>query len=1045
MNRIIAWFAGNHVSANLLMFFILVTGVAMAFTNKVEVIPDTQANKILIDAAYAGASPAEVEEAIVRKIENRLTGLAGIKKITSVAREGYGAVTVEVIHGWNLQGLLDEIKAGVDGISDWPVGAERPVVKEEVHRRRVIDVAVFGDAPEATIRNVVDKIKDDITHLPGISLANTFAVREREIHIEVSERTLREYGLTLEEVASAVRAASLDLPAGSVKTSAGEIMIRTKGRRYHAEDYEDVLIISRPDGASVLLGQIATIEEGFEDGSVFLRFMGKKGAGVTVYRVADQNALVVAKQVKAYVERIRPTLPEGIGVDCFFDRSRDLRGRIDLLLKNLGLGLLLVAIMLGLVLEKRLAFWVTLGIPISFCFCTALMSFAGVSVNMVSLAAFITVLGIVVDDAIIIGENIFRKLENGLPPFSAAVEGATEVSTPVIFSVLTTIVAFFPLMFGASDMGQILRNIPIVVILVLMGSLVESLFILPCHLVGRRRFSSASVQRVRMRRTSRLLSVFISGPFTRSLHFCIRWRYAVMAAGFGVLLIIAGLFTGGIMKFTLFPEVEQNLMQCNLAMPPGTPVERTIAVIDDLEAAAKDALEEVGKERPAGSPPLVRLWASLIGAGEGGGGEHLGQVWIVLADAEHRNRSMEEMTRAWRERMGPVADAESIRFMGWTSSTGNAVEVHLSMNDTQGLLAAAEALKSELVQYPGVVDVTDSYEQGKTEMQFSLKPAGRTLGITLEGLAKQVRHAFHGAEALKLLREKDEVKVLVRYPESERKTIGAVEAMRIRTPQGVEVPFHQVAQVKMVQGYAAIQRSQGRSVIQVMAHVDESIANAKAVRTEVMSQFMPQLKSRYPDLVYTQEGEGREEKESMTDVYLGFGVALFCIYALLAIPFKSFSQPLIVMAAIPFGLAGAVIGHLIMGFNVSLVSLVGMVGLTGVVVNDSLVLIHAANGLMAQGASRPKAILQAGRMRIRAILLTSITTFAGLTPMLLEGSRQAKFLIPMAISLGFGILFATVVTLLVVPSAYMIHGDFQRGMRTLVFRKDVPSFNERGF
>ncbi|NNG00106.1 MAG: efflux RND transporter permease subunit [Desulfobacteraceae bacterium] len=1023
MNRMIAWFAANHVAANLLMVFILVVGVAMAVTNKVEVMPETTENRISIRTAYPGASPAEVESAIIRRIEEQISGLAGIKRINSYAREGYGRVTIEVIPNWDIRRLLDEVKVEVEGISSLPEEAERPVVSEEVDRHEVIDVAIFGNVSEETIKQVTERVRDDIAALPGITLVEPFAVRSDRIHVEISEHTLRQYGLTLEDVAQKIRGESLDLPAGSIKTATGDIMIRTKGRMYAAGDYRNIVILSTPEGGRIRLGQIADIRDGFTDSTYTLRFMGQPGAGVNVYRVADQNALTVADQVKTYIDRIRPALPEGVGIDYIFDESRELRSRILLLLRNLSIGLFLVALLLCMVLNVKLAFWVTLGIPISFAFCTAIMPFLDVSINMISLAAFITVLGIVVDDAIIIGENIFRKLEEGLPPLEAAVKGAQEVGTPVIFSVLTTIVAFMPLLFGASEMGQILRNVPLVVILVLLGSLVESLYILPCHLAGRHRISRQAAAHLKESRISAALKRVINGPYTRLLLFCLRWRYPVLAAGVGVLIIIAGTFPGGVLKFTLFPDVEGDMMWCKVTMPQGTRVERTVEVLDRLELAAGDALEALGRNRKEGAPPLMRIRASLIGGHSGGTGENLGIVWVVLSDGEYRTVTMDQMTKAWREHTGEVPDAESVNFEGASFKSGNAFEVHLSMEETDRLLAAAENLKTELRTYPGIVDVSDSYEQGKTEMQFNLKPSAQTIGISLDQLARQVRHAFHGAEALRMLRDKDEVRVIVRYPENERQAIGSVEEMRVRTGQGIRVPFRQVADVNMVEGYAAIRRTDRRSIIKVYADVDEALGNAKDIRTDVLANVMPKMQALYPGLVYSLEGEGREEEESMTDVYLGFAVALFCIYALLAIPFKSFSQPTIIMSAIPFGLAGAVIGHLLMGFNISLVSLVGMVGLTGVVVNDSLVLVHAVNRLRNEGVPLKTAVVQAGGMRFRAILLTSVTTFAGLTPILLESSLQAKFLIPMAISLGFGVLFATITTLLMVPCVYMIHED----------------------
>lgn len=1041
MKGIVAWFAENHVTANLLMVFLLLAGVVTGLTMKLEVFPETSLDRISISMAYPGASPAEVEEAIVCRIEENVAGLAGIKRIDSVAREGFGSVTIEVMKDWDLKELLDEVKAEVDRISTFPDEAEKPVVREVTRQRQVLNVAVYGDAPESTIKHLTEKIKDDITNLPDITYAEISGIRQAEIHIEISEETLRRYGLTLGRVAEAVKRASLDLPAGSVKTSGGEILVRTKGRRYHASDYQDVAVITRTDGSKIILGQIANLIDGFEDVDLTSQFQGKPCGVIEVFRVADQNALTVANTVKRYIETIRHSLPAGVEIDLYRDRSKILRSRIDLLLRNMAIGLILVSILLGVFLNLRLAFWVTLGIPISFAAGICVLPRLDVSINMISLFAFITVLGIVVDDAIIVGENIFRKQEEGLEPLDGAVQGAVEVGRPVIFAVLTTVVAFWPLLLGTGTMGKIMRNIPIVVILVLLGSLVESLLILPAHLTrSRHKAARRKMEPKKEKRMVRWLRWVIKGPYAKLVDFCVRWRYATLSLGIFMLLLTLGVWKGGWIKFTLFPKIEGNRMTCSLTMPAGTPIERTKEVVAHLEQSAKEALAEMDRKRPKGAPPLFEHSRALIGRhGRGHGpmaagpqvGSHLAQVRVQILEGEQRDISATKLAGLWRKKVGVIPDAEAITFQSALFTAGTPVEVHLSLDDHDQLLAAADELKEELKGYPGVFDVGDSFLPGKEEMQLKLKPAARSLGLTLNDLAQQVRHAFYGAEALRLQRDKDEVKVMVLYPESERKSLGYLEKMRIRTPDGFEVPFGQVAEVKMEQGYASIQRAQRLRVIKVTADVDETVANANEVRADLESRFLPQLKNRYTALRYSIEGAGKEQKESMADVVRGFALALFCIYALLAIPFRSFTQPIIVMSAIPFGIIGAVFGHLIMGHNLSLLSLFGIVGLAGVVVNDSLVLIDATNRIRRQGTDPHDAITRAGALRFRAIILTSLTTFAGLTPMLLERSLQAQFLIPMAISLGFGVLFGTGITLLLVPSLYMILEDIHNLLANL--------------
>ncbi|MBC2717645.1 MAG: efflux RND transporter permease subunit [Desulfobacteraceae bacterium] len=1028
MKGAIAWFADNHVAANLLMFFLLIAGIITAFSIKLEVFPETTLDKINITTAYPGASPEEVEEGVVRRIEENIAGLTGIERIDSKAREGSGSVTIEVMKDWDLKKLLDEVKAEVDRITTLPDEAEKPVVRELTRQSQVVSISVYGDVSEASIKHVAETIKDELTNLPGITLAEVAAGRDSEIHIEISENTLRKYGLTLGMVAAAVEKNSLDLPAGSVKTRTGEVLIRTKGRRYYAPDYHDIPIITNPDGTNVTLDDIADLKEGFADVDLYAGFDGKPALIINVYRVAEQNALKVASAVKEYLAEITPGLPDGISVGIYNDWSKILKSRIELLTKNMFWGLLLVSLILGFFLNLRLAFWVTLGIPISFSAGLILLPYNDVSLNMISLFAFIMVLGIVVDDAIIVGENVFRKQEEGLPPLAAAVEGAIEVGRPVIFSVLTTMVAFGPLLMAGGTMGKFMRNIPIVVIAVLFGSLVESLFVLPAHLARSKAALMVQSPEYKEKFMARIMSWVIQKPYAWLVKFCVRWRYMTVAIGIAVLMLTIGVWASGKIKFTFFPKVEGDVLQCMVTMPSGTPLARTRELVKYIEQAGKDVMTEQDKKRPENAQPLMEYSANLIGAqfgrhGTSGSGGHLAQVWIQLLDGEIRDISSAELNRLWRERVGSIADAESLIFSSEIHSAGNAIEIHLSINDYEQLQVAADDLKTELDKFPGVFDISDSYLPGKMEMQLKLKPNAKSLGLTLNDLARQVRHGFYGAEAIRFQRDKNEVKVLVRFPDAERKSVGNVEEMRIRTASGDEVPFRTVAEVDMKRGYSTIERAQRLRVIKVTADVNEKQANANEIRQDLVDRFLPDLKNKYPGLRFTIEGEGKEQQESLADVKRGFIIALFCIYALLAVPFKSFSQPLIVMSAIPFGIVGAVWGHLLMGFNISIISLFGIVGLSGVVVNDSLVLIHRVNRMRREGDSAFEAVIKGGMFRFRAIILTSLTTFAGLTPMLLEKSIQARFLIPMAVSLGFGVIFATGITLLLIPCGYMILDD----------------------
>jgi len=1030
MKKIIGWFIDNHVSANLMMLFVLAAGIITVMTMKVEVFPDITPDKIAITVVDTGASPAEIEESIVNRIEERISGLEGIDEINSTAREGLATIIVDVMKGWNKSKLLDDIKTEVDSITSLPDEAEKPVIRELTRSTQVIFIAVYGDAQERTIKHVAENVKDDITSIEGVSLATLSTVRTEEIHIDIPEENLRRYRLSLPQVASIIRASAIDLPAGSIKTKSEEILIRSKGRRYHADEYRDIPIITDPDGSVVALGDIAELREGFEDTDIYARFNGKPAAIIQVYRVGEQNALDVAKKVKTYIDGIRPGLPKGLNIDTFSDMSSILKSRINLLLKNMAFGMILVVITLGVFLNWRLAGWISLGIPIAFATGLWLLPSFGVSINMVSLFAFIMVLGIVVDDAIVIGENVFRLRQRGIEAREASVEGTYNVAKAVVFSVLTTIAAFWPLLMASGVMGRIMRNIPIVVILVLSGSLLEALLILPVHLARTKVRPEYAKKKV-----DRLVSRFIDGPYARFIGFSLRWRYVTFAVFITVAFITIGAWKGGVLKFTFFPEVEGDVMTCNLTMPAGTSAEHTAEVANRIEKAARIALKKEDLERPEGSEPLFKYSISLIGVqmpghgprgGEAMVGSNLAQIMVQLLEGEKRRPiSADTLASLWRKQTGLVPEAENISFTSEIFSAGMPIDIDLSMKDNNKLISAVDALKEELSKYPGVFDINDSFVPGKEEMRLRLKQSGKALGLSLGDIASQVRGAFYGSEALRIQRGKDEVKVLVRYPDKERQTVTSIEDMRVHTRSGLEIPFKEVADVKTERGYTTIRHHDLMRIVEVYADVDENIANANELRHILMSKIMPRLKDKYPDLRYTMAGEGKEQKESMVDVVKGMILALLLIYVLIAVPFNSFIQPFIIMMAIPFGIVGAFWGHMIMGYNLSILSVFGIVGLAGVVVNDALILINEINKNMQRGTDMHEAIVSGGKIRFRAVILTTLTTFFGLTPMITERSLQARFLVPMAISLGFGVLFSTFITLILVPCMYAMLEDLK--------------------
>jgi multidrug efflux pump subunit AcrB len=1051
---LLGWFASNHVAANLLMFLIIAAGLLTIFTIKVEFFPEMSLDMITVTVPYLGASPSDTEEGVVMRVEEAIAAVDGIKRMTSSATEGAGMVFVEVEEYADVQEVLDDIKAEVDRIITFPEETEKPIIAEVTNRYEVITIVLYGDVSEKALKSLADEVRDDLTALQNISQVDVAGVRPYEISIEVSEKTLRRYGLTFDQVANAVRQSSLDVPAGSVKTKGGEILVRTEGQRYYGPEFEKIIVLTRNDGTEIRLGDIADVKDDFEDVDLYARFDGKKAAQVKVFRVGDQGALDVADTVKKYVEEKRNALPAGVAMATWRDTSDVLRARMDLLTRNAYLGLTLVFVCLTLFLNIRLAFWTTMGIPISFLGAFWLLPKFDVSLNMISLFAFIMSLGLVVDDAIVIGENIFAYRQRGMSRLEAAIQGAKEMAAPVVLAVLTTIFAFVPMLFIAGIMGKIMRVIPVVVISVLAVSLVEALLILPAHLSAggfRGRFILFRLaERLRLAVERRMMA-FVHGTFATFVMRAVQWRYVTLAIGVAVFAIIIGWVTGGYIKVVFFDAVEADNLVATVTMPQGVPLSQTQEVVARLEQAAEQVRAEFDERRPA-KPSLFKHMATTIGDQPGsrgggpvrgigvGGGTHLAEVNIELISSEERDSKTESATKMesrWRELIGEIPGVSSLTFMSRIVSTGEAVNVELSHQNFDTLLTVVEQLKSILRGYNGVTDIADSFEEGKAELKLELKDTGRALGLTLADLARQVRQGFYGEEAQRIQRGRDDIRVMVRYPEQQRRSLADVENMRIRLPGGTEIPFKTVANVNYGRGYATIRRADRRRVVSVTADVDETVANTREINVDLAKNVLPGLIRRYPGLQYRFAGEERERNESLGSLLVTFPLALLAIYGLLAVQFRSYIQPLIVMSAIPFGIVGAVIGHILMGFvfmtkfNLSILSMFGIVALSGVVVNDSLILIDLINRERRSGIELNQIVRDCATRRFRPIMLTTLTTFFGLVPMMLERSLQARFLIPMAISLAFGVMFATLITLFLVPSLYMILEDIKSRIFTV--------------
>ena len=1060
MNHAIAWLAHNPVAANLLMLLIVASGLTGAAAVTEEVFPALDLRRISIQVPYLGAAPEEVESGVVVRIEEAVQNIDGVQQIVSTASEGSASVIVELEQGADAQRVLDEVTNNVQAITTFPVETEKPLIRELVTRNQVTDVAIAGAADVAALKSIAEIVRDGLVALPEVGQVEIVSVPPYEISIEVSEVALRRHRLTFDQVANAVRRSSLDLPGGSVRTRRGEILLRTIGQAYRGADYENLVLWTRPDGSRLLLGDVATVVDGFAETDQRARFDALPAVTVSVYRSGDQSALDVAAAVRGYVRRADAWLPEGITLTIWQDQSQVLTDRLAIMLNNGAAGFVLVFVVLALFLEMRLAFWVSLGIPICFLGAFALMPGLDLSVNMVSCFAFILVLGIVVDDAIIVGENIHRHQERHGDGLRGAVDGAREIGRPVVYAVLTTAAAFLPLLFVTGAFGQMFQVVPLVVLPCLFFSLLESLGILPAHLAhGRRRRRAGSWRRLQQRIAGGLLW-FVRSGYEPALDAALRWRYVTAAVGLAALLLTGGLALGGGTSFQFAPSIENEFMTASITMPLGTPAEATTGAVAKFEAGAArlraSLAEETGLDyfrhvaTTIGDQPVLargggrvgRLNADVVAA------SNIGEVTIELAPTETRSYTSEQLGIRWREETGPVPEAVAIDLHTSLLSSGEDVDVELSGRDLDRLRAAADVLKGRLAEYAGVYAVADSIRTGKAEMRLDIRPAAETLGLTLQDLGRQVRQAFYGEEAQRIQRGRDDVRVMVRYPREQRRSLGNLENMRVRTPNGGEVPFSQVALVEPGRGFASIRRIDRSRAVNVTASVDPQVASTAALIADLRERILPAMLTEFPDVFYAFRGTQEAQEEAISGLRVGFVLALILIFGLLAIPLRSYAQPLIIMGAIPFGLVGALWGHIVMGLDVTFMSLLGLVALTGVVVNDSLIMVdfinRARNDFAGAGAgdpeSRPprnavasldRAIRQAGGRRFRPIVLTSLTTFAGLVPMMVDRSMQAAFFIPMAVSLAFGVLFATFITLFLVPVSYAILDDLQRLPRAL--------------
>lgn len=1043
MKNIIRWFILNTVAANLLMVFIIIAGTFTLSRLRMEVFPDITIPIINVSVVYPGASPEDIEESICVKVEEQVQGINGLKRITSSSNEGYGSINIEVENGYDIDEVKDEVKSQVDAITSFPDDAEKPTIRSFDGQPEVITIAVHGHVDEASLLNIAEKVRDEVSELPNITQTR-LGKKPREISIEISENTLQKYGISFDYVANKIRTSSMDVPGGAIETYDGEILIRSKGQAYTGEEFGIIPVLSLADGSTVFLRDIAEILDGFQDVEYDIKFNSEPALLIRVYRTGDQNALDIADAVHKYIKKKNPVMPPGVSLTTMKDESVILRGRIELLTENAYLGLGLVLIVLALFLKPKLAAWVSLGIPISFMGGFWLLPLFDVSINMISLFTFILVLGIVVDDAIVVGENIHIHLKRGLSGVDAALEGAYQVAKPVIFAVLTTMVTFSPMILVEGALGKIWKIIPVVTIVVLFFSLIESLTILPAHLAHmnineakkKNRFSQwwSDIQMG----IHNWLQGFIKNKYTPVLELALKNRGNTVAIAISIFILTVGLVASGFIRFNFFPPLEADIVIAGVEYPEGTPVSLTKVGLDQIEKSAyklKDSLEVLYPENKifinmvstAGDQPIKTQ--SARGPGNLDAtffGSHLAECVIELAPGEERPISTVEISKIWRELTGPIPGVKQVTFDSDLFTTGAPIEIQLSSVNREDLKAVTNSLKNKLQTYAGVFDIKDSFSAGKDEIKLNLLPEAQNYGITMASLARQVRQAFYGDEVQRVQRGRDEVKVFLRYPKDERVSLNNLEQMNVRVGKNVEVPLGQLAQGELSSGYSTITRTDRKRSISITADVDLSEANANEILAKFETEHIVPILLDYPSVNYSFEGEQREQRDTLSSLFKNFALALFVVYVLLAVPFKSYLQPLIIMSAIPFGFTGAVIGHIIMGMNLAVLSIIGIVALSGVVVNDSLVMVDFINRYKRDdGKTSLEAALAAGPRRFRPILLTSITTFVGLFPLLIEKSVQAQFLIPMAISLAYGVLFATLITLILVPTSYLIIEDIK--------------------
>jgi len=1014
----IAWMACNPIAANLLMVLLLGGGIWSAFTIQKEVFPQFLLDVVEVRVGYPGAAPEEVEQGILRPIEEALRDVEGIREVTSSAREGRGSVTVELVAGQPRMKVYQDIDQAVNRIRTFPEQIEQPEVRLRSEQQEVVEIALYGPIDVWSLRKLAEQLRDQMQAHDHITQVEMGRVPSYVTHVEIPRYRLREYGLTLSDVADIIRSNSQDVAAGSVQTAAGEILLRVQARKQWAEEFAEIEIVAGREGQIVTLADIATIRDGFEDFGFHSQFSQTPSVQLEIYRVGSQSPTDVATAVEQTMKEFEAVLPPGVQWRIDSNNAEEFRSRLSLVLKNGGMAICIVFAILALFLEIRLAFWVMMGMVISFIGGVLFLPVFGVSINMISLFGFLVVLGIVVDDAVVVGENVYEKRQTTVDKESAAIDGTTEVASPVTFSILTNIVAFVPLMFIPGETGKFWGPLPIVVIIVLALSLIESLFILPAHLAhtrsaGRRTGGLGAWLHGGQQWFSRTFNRLVEILYQPVLKFCLRYRYITASLALAFLLVLGGYATSAHMGMILMPEVSADEIEAGVRMPVGTTPDQAAKIAEIVTTASLKMFEE------------NNLYEVAEGIKTNVRGQSFIDVEIVMKPPDQRDMSANEVIELWRDSIGDLPGVTQVSFRAERGPGGyrRDISVDLSHSEIEVLEKAAQAFVERVEAYTNTRDVNDNYNKGKSQYNFRLRSEGRALGLTDEELGEQLRGSFFGSLALRLLRGTNEIEVRVKLPEDQREDIHHLEDLVIRTPNGSEVPLLEVAEFEESQAFTSINRRDGRRIISVSMDAEPAGAVTQLIEA-LKTEELPKLRQDFPGITWTFEGSDAEMRQATASLWGYFGLALAVIYSLLAIAFRRYIQPLVVLVAIPFGMVGALIGHIILGYDLSLVSVMGVIALSGVVINDSLIMIDYANRRRSKHSALD-AICQAGVRRFRPIILTTLTTFGGLMPLIFEDSLQAQYIIPMAISLGFGILFATAIILILVPCLYMILEDIQ--------------------